>query len=257
MLTFIQFATFAGTERPAATLRDQTHVLACLNYLRTNSPAHLNQATAMETYLAGEFRPLLGREVFWTSKEVAVLPPERHIELRELADQVLAAQPSPTAEELRQARTTLKPFLDSLTPLRPRAGGRFKDHPVAIAIGLIFPVIAASLVFVILTSLMVTLLFRRGLLFHLMQIEIVTRDGTHARRWRTFLRATLAWVPLTGLALSLMWVGSELVRHGKVSGAVWAALLFLGVALVGTIDALRHPAQGPAERQTGTWLVPR
>lgn len=89
------------------------------------------------------------------------------------------------------------------------------------------------------------LLFRRGLAFRFVGIEIVTRDGTPARRWRTFLRSVLAWMPLI-----LAIVSIPITKHGYVALGCLLSIIALPVYRI------FRPGRPLRERITGTWLVP-
>ena len=85
---------------------------------------------------------------------------------------------------------------------------------------------------------------------------IVSPDGADVSRSRAAWRAVVAWSPVL-----LLWgyLGASSLGARTLFDADWgwpfAVVLLVG--LTGCAWAVRHPARGPAERLTRTWIVPR
>jgi hypothetical protein len=108
-------------------------------------------------------------------------------------------------------------------------------------------------------------LWRGGLSYRLMNIDLVRADGRPALRVQCAWRALLVWAPVTGLLVLSLWLQDRfwtdwyegdvrLWRHSLVTALWYAALALLAVYAA---LALARPARAPHDRLAGTYLVPR
>lgn len=88
-------------------------------------------------------------------------------------------------------------------------------------------------------------LMRRGLGYRLLHVEIVTRTGLPARRWRTFLRCLLAWLPFFVMLLL-----------GHLSNGYWPIWMFICCVIGGIVYRVIYPGRPIRDRIADTWLVP-
>ena len=96
--------------------------------------------------------------------------------------------------------------------------------------------------------------FRGGLAYVLSGISIVRKSGRPAARWRIALRCFLAWLPLTLILVSCLFVQLKWPEAVAVrTGLLIVALLMLPGMLV---LAVRNPTRGPHDKLLGTYLVP-
>lgn len=94
-------------------------------------------------------------------------------------------------------------------------------------------------------SLAASLFLRRGLGYRLLKIEIVTRTGLPASRWRTFLRCLLAWLPF--------WL---MLLLGHITDSIWPVWMFVLCVVGGIAYRVIDPGRTIRDRLAGTWLVP-
>jgi hypothetical protein len=191
---------------------------------------------AMQVYVVSQFRSQVTNESFWSNKVVQTVIPADE---REFAKRALADYPAPTHAEIENARALLKPYL-------PKPPGRMAWLEVSdYAVG--------GLVLMAVFSLLTGLLFRRGPMFRVLGVEVVTRNGLPAGRWLIFVRAMLAWLPLFVLvAIPNAVVSRQLAIPYLHSLKPVLLILFLG----GAIYAVLRPDRGLQDRLAGTWLVP-
>ncbi len=237
ILLFSAWLGLLTANRMFAQVPELFPLLSSVNYLKDHDPAKTKEGAAMEIYIASHFRSLSTNTAFWSSILTENIFTEEH---RKVFDRVLAAHPAPKPAEIREASERLKPFLDTVVPLAAN-GIPAKYLPTIYSTVLTVGVSAL----LIAPSLVLTTLLRRGPLLRLLRIEIVDRNGAPAPRWRTLLRATVAWLPLL-VALFLAAKQSNL----------WLVGAALTPMLAGTIFAIWAPDRGWQDRLAGTWLTP-
>jgi uncharacterized RDD family membrane protein YckC len=177
---------------------------------------------AMQVYVVSNFRSQVTNESFWSNKVVQIVIPADE---RQFAKRALADYPAPTDAEIENARALLKPYLPK--PLSRMA----------------WLEVSGGLVLMAVFSLLAVLLFRRGPMFRVLGVEVVTRNGLPAGRWLIFVRAMVTWLPLLVLFIPIPY--SHNLRPVLL-------VPFLG----GAIYAVLHPERGLQDRLAGTWLVP-
>jgi hypothetical protein len=173
---------------------------------------------------------------------------------RQVAARALAADSSPSAEEVDDAASIVSRFLEN----------RRKEGPppilyLGLAVGL--PLIPLMLQAALgLTS---AALFRGGLVFRLLGVGVVSASGEEASRGRAFVRATIAWSPFVVAGLALHWAIFTMGPSGEVPGlrglpVPWLVFVALPTALLASIVwSARSPQRGLQDRLAGTYLVPR
>jgi hypothetical protein len=242
-------------------------LIACLNYLQTNNPVRVQDHEAMQIYVAKQFAAAITNESFWSTNRAALhssLTPE----LRRLGIEAVARHPVVTEEEFQQAEARLTPFLDESVPSSENLpgteamGGARRGSEAMTPRTLLATILAGTgpitLIFVIVPSLFCALVLRRGPRFYFLNVEIVTAGGTVASRWRTFLRALVAWAPLLACILIGLKSAMDIIRNEPPG--VWPGVVLAiagAVAVFGTAYAIRHPERAFQERASGTWLVPK
>jgi hypothetical protein len=108
-------------------------------------------------------------------------------------------------------------------------------------------------------------LWRGGLSYRIVGIDIVRGDGRPAPRYRCAWRAFLVWAPPTALLLGSLWLQARFWQGWHAGeparwlrtlsdGAWYAALLLLAGYVV---LALLRPGRAPHDRLAGTYLVPK
>jgi hypothetical protein len=110
-----------------------------------------------------------------------------------------------------------------------------------------------------------TFLWRGGISYRIVEIDLVRSDGRPALRLQCAWRAFLVWAPVTGLLLLSLWLqtrfwadwsedNASLWLH-TLSSALWYAALALLAAYVAL--AIARPTRSLHDRLAGTYLVPR
>lgn len=97
--------------------------------------------------------------------------------------------------------------------------------------------------------ILMALIVPGGPMLRLVGIAIVDRAGRETRRWRSALRAFVAWSLVGGGPLVQVIIGPQ---YG-----VWVAGSMLLLFLAGVVYAVVRPERGIQDRITGTWLVLR
>jgi hypothetical protein len=210
----------------------------------TNSPGQPKAADdkrrQLEIYLAGRFRPLVTNPAEWDGVMAkSLLQPEQ----RNLAEKIVAAHPTVSAEEFAQAETAVKngdPVISALAQMPSAFPGTPWLLPIIIY--------GSMLVYVIIPSLMGALFFRGGLAIHLLGIAVVGRDGRPSRM-RSLRRALVAWLPfLLSPILVMLWSMAMTANHSSI-----AVITLLGLA---TLLSLSLP-RSLQDCVACTYLVPK
>jgi hypothetical protein len=107
--------------------------------------------------------------------------------------------------------------------------------------------------FVSILVLLSSLILPGGVLMRVVGLAVVTKDGKEVRRWRSVVRAFVAWSP--GIAwLVLLPLSGGLLGPDQPTRV---AVAFLSLLVFGAIWALAVPTRGFHDRLVGTWIVPR
>jgi hypothetical protein len=203
--------------------------------------------TRVERYLAGKYGATLRDENFWKSTIMQELS-----HYRPIAIDVLARHPSVSEEELAQITVQVAPMIRRVR--QSRNGG---DGFVAVGTGMAGGLGAISLLFVIVVSLLSSVIVPGGIVTRLLGLAVVTKDGAEVSRGRSFARALVAWLPAAVWLVAL--IGSPRIGGWMPSPAAlpWGSGLAIGVMIVGAILTLSRPSRGPHDRLVGTFVVPR
>jgi hypothetical protein len=108
-------------------------------------------------------------------------------------------------------------------------------------------------------------LWRGGLSYRVVNLDLVRADGRPALRVQCAWRALLAWAPVTGLLVLSLWLqgrfwsgwyegGAPVWQHSLATALWYAALALLAVYAAA---ALARPTRSLHDRLAGTYLVPR
>lgn len=209
-------------------------------------------ASALTTYVGGTFRNIIENRRVWRSLHAQSTMARTE---RQRAERILATAP-PTAEDTERAKTYLSSWPEGpfhqftfgngwmslsdrgVSGARRRITGSMRWLGSVASLGVL--------------SLMSGLMFSGGLVIRLLGMDIVTRSGARASRWRTGLRTLLAWSP--SMLFLAAWFDGRLNPFG--SGEIASAIL-LAVMITGAVWSVVDPRRGLQDRLTGTWLVPR
>jgi hypothetical protein len=196
---------------------------------------------ALETYMAGKFRPVITDRKIWNGFMGLTIPQPQ----RRLAERIIAERPAPSDEQLQEKLATMEPILKEIAEFRDAS---HELPPVAVGS---IQFAGIWLIFVALAGLIAVGAFRRGLIMLMFGVDCVTRKGALASRprmlWRTIVfNAPVLLAPIV-LALVFPLVRALTPSVLAIAGAivvvaVWSALL---------------PARGLTDRLSGTYLVPR
>jgi len=166
---------------------------------------------------------------------------------------------TPSVDEVRRAREVLAPIKKNEQERRARyqEGVRRILPRFALMNVAVFAVVGFLLAVVV----------RGGLMLRLLDIAVVDRTGSEVPRWRSVLRAFVAWLPIVAAGIIAFFsLGAPEVLAvrplaflsligmqygGWVAGAL--LLTFLG----GAVCAVVRPDRGLQDRVAGTYLVPR
>jgi hypothetical protein len=206
-------------------------------------PAARTELAALETFLAGRFAPLLTNVV--PAAEGGGGKPATDPLAAELA-RLLPQSAAPSPELLAEAAAAVERRFGR----PPGAGTTPANSQPTLAATAVLVVFMNTVIFVIIPSLIGSLLFRTGALARLLGIAFVNRTGALASRWRVTARNLVAWLPFLLVPLLARLLTPAL---GRDLGLVVTASFVAGLALI----SLLLPGRGLADRLAGTWLVPR
>jgi uncharacterized RDD family membrane protein YckC len=215
-----------------------------------NPDSHPNAAelqAAMEIHIAGRYGAFIRDKKAWSSPMVnlALQAPQRAE-----AERIVAAHPPPTPEEMKKADAVVEPWIDESdnSPFKSAKG----DDIFTMMAGLSTYLINKVLTFLAILSLLLTMIFRRGPLFRILGIAVVTREGADASRLRMLSRNFIAWSPVLLVAVLLKLY--DPVRAG--SSYVPLHLALAGATVVLAIVSLIPRDRGLQDMLADTWLVP-
>jgi len=205
------------------------------------------QKAALEIVIAGRYGYIIRDPKLWSSPiyKLVIQP-----EVRAKVERIVAAHPDVGADELKQAEATVKSLVRALD-----AADKYSDEKLS-PFGGMMGVIAAIMIFAILTmiavlSLICALFFRRGPLFRILGIAVVTQTGGEAARLRMLGRGLIAWSPVLFSALLMKYMPIT----DRTSAAPFAMLGLLVAALA--IGSLCQRKRGLQDMLAGTWPVPQ
>jgi hypothetical protein len=184
--------------------------------------------TNLGIFIAARYAALIADTARWRSPEFR----RTGLDRLGLPAEEIATRFSPSAEELVQATLALQRLGIPIGPAPRQPPSTTSIVRMALLLGLL-PLAVGSVLF--------GLLFRGGLVAHVMSITFVTRTGALASRARIFFRNLLAWSPLILIAIPR----SPLVLAGGL-------LLLAGILL-----SIINPQRGLPDRLAGTWMVPK
>lgn len=150
------------------------------------------QKAALEIVIAGRYGYIVRDPKLWSSPiyKLVIQP-----EVRAKVERIVAAHPDVGADELKQAEATVKSLVRALD-----AADKYSDEKLS-PFGGMMGAIAVIMIFAVLTmiavlSLACALIFRRGPLFRILGIAVVTQTGEEASRLRMLGRGLIAWSPV-------------------------------------------------------------
>ena len=234
-----------------------THCLNRLQYMQRRQREQmgeevLKEKKALEIFVATRYPKVLSDP---SVKSNPVAQGLMHPDQRALAEQLVAAYPNPTEEEIRESAAVLEP---SLRNQQEEMQSFFRG----IFSGIISNYIPLVLLPELVLGLLSALLFRGGLVLHWLGIAVVTENGTEVSRLRALWRSVIAWSPCaaaivispTFLSLSGFFLG---VRYHWFQVPDYVIGVLLAVCLTGIIAAAINPERGLQDRLAETYLVPR
>jgi hypothetical protein len=200
---------------------------------------------AIEIYIAGRHGERLRDAVFWNSP----LMQNVSTRLRKTAEGVAARHPSVSSEELARATTTIAPELERR---RQRRQESFAD----LAGIILMATVAATMLFLLLISIVSSLIVPGGLVTRLLGHAVVSHTG-EIGRMLSLARVLVAWSP------AIAWL-LYLASMPKVQGFVptppnplLGTVLTMVALGIGAILTVVRPSCGPHDWLLGTRVVPR
>ena len=202
---------------------------------------------AMEVYLAANFRTELTNDRVWTT----ALVDTDLARLRPVAARVATTHPALSDESIAAATRLLAPDVDRINA----------EYAAKIAPGVLpaVEVMAGALLAIgggvdFVLCLVGAVLVPGGVMFRLLGLAVVTRDGREIGRLRSIGRVLVAW------SLFLIWFASllpsplaALQGPARIESAVVVLLVLLG----GAVWSIVRPTRGPHDVIAGTWIVQR
>ena len=233
---------------------EATEMLALLEMLYQTSPPPGSRLVdpsvrqAVETYVAGKHSARLSDRRFWNSQVIQQGIGKR---LQPTADGVAARHPAVSPEELARATAAIAPELEQLRQRRGREN--FSDlAPIMVTIST-----AASLLPILLLSIVSSLIVPGGLFTRMLGHAVVTRSGTEIGRAISLVRVLVAWAPAIAW---LLYLASSPRVQGFVPtppNPMLGVLVTLAALGIGAIYTIARPERGPHDWLLGTWVVPR
>jgi uncharacterized RDD family membrane protein YckC len=211
--------------------------------------------TAIETYIARRFGPMITDPHTWTDPTTAAFLGPR----RQLAERIIADHPDVSPGEMASASAAVGSLLEgqrrSIQTMRPWAIAGFMG--------------AVQFAFTAILGVLFAWLLRGGLLLRVFGMAVVTRNGERVSRLRALCRGFAAWgliivalCLLTGL--SFVFVRSPrpptvMLSHqaGVLLSLIGLAIGMLVIFFVGAVWAVVRPERGLQDRIAGTYLVPQ
>ncbi len=248
-VVFVTLFMVLGTQLYQRWQKEQPEIVSMLNCLiahhdleHGNSPlagTGLNvpeARAALEIVIAGRYRHIVHDEKAWSSPACRMAI---NHDQRAVAERIVAAHPHVGEDELKTAEALVQPLIGAREEKLPEMGPMM-NRVAARMIGWMLEAMAVL-------SLVCALVFRRGPLFGILGIAVVTKGGAEASRLRMLGRGVIAWSP--ALLCGVM------VKHlPPAGGGISSFMAFLLAALV--IASLARRERGLQDLLAGTWLVP-
>lgn len=204
------------------------------------------QKAALEIVIAGRYGHMARDSKLWSSPicKMVIQP-----DIRAKVERIVAAHPNVGADELKQAEATVKSLVRVLD-----AADKYSAQKLSLFGGMMGS-IAAIMIFVVLTliavlSLACALVFRRGPLFRILGIAVVTQTGEEASRLRMLGRGLIAWSPV--LFSALLVKPMSITENTSAAPFIMLGLLVAGLA----IGSLCMRKRGLQDMLADTWPVP-
>jgi uncharacterized RDD family membrane protein YckC len=203
---------------------------------------------AMEIYLASRFGGALADESMWKT----LIGDTDLGRLRPIATRVAATHPPLSDEALADATRVLAPDLDRIraeyaTKIAPQTRGIAE-----VMAGALFA-IGGGFDFAL--CLVGAALVPGGILFRLLGLALVTRDGREIGRLRSIGRVLVAWSPFLVWCASLFPQPIAALQRGGAT--IEAAVVVTAMLLGGAVWSVVRLTRGPHDVVAGTWVVPR
>ncbi len=225
---------------------DNIQIVGLLTTLPERSP---ETQEAIEVYLAGHYRSQLADDGFWSS----LVMQGNLSALRTPARELLAAHPEVTAEDLERVAPTVAPEVARTTTLYDNTiAPRLAQSGSALLTGLGAILLAMAVVSALISAVAV----RGGVVFRLVGLATIRRNGREAGRGWSIVRVLLAWSPVIIWLVSLGREPVQRVMEGHTSTVVGLGAAILCMAL-GAAWSIARPHQGPHDWICRTWVVPR
>ncbi len=164
-----------------------------------------------------------------------------------------ARHPSVSPDQLAQATQIIAPELARFNESDDSKGGGLRAGGAT----LVTTLISISVGFVLVCSLISSMLAPGGVVTRLQGLAVVSRSGIEIARWRSFVRTLVAWSP------SIAWI-AFLITSPRIQGFVpapsapiLAMSLALGAQVIGALGTIARPVRGVHDWIAGTWVVPR
>jgi eukaryotic-like serine/threonine-protein kinase len=140
----------------------------------------------MQVYISSHYRRAITNDAIWTGLGARTLIPG---EYRVDAEASLELYPNPTAEQIEQATTAMKPYLDlaEAQKMMEKMQQTFW-YPLVMTSGLCW--------MVAFWANFTALFFRGGLVMLICGVAVVRKDGRRASRGRIYWRSLVAWLPV-------------------------------------------------------------
>lgn len=181
-------------------------------------------------------------EAKWRQKELfAIL-----FQHREKLQIMVNAHPAPSAEDIAEAERVFAELVKGAKRITESQKQKAPQISVEDTLDIAF----APVVFFAVVSMLLTLMFRRGILPRAFHIDYVEASGHPARRARLLWRGVLGWLPACGLAVLLILMKWPVMP---------ASLMVVGLAGLAALTlwlySLLHPRRGLHDQLAGTWPV--
>jgi uncharacterized RDD family membrane protein YckC len=201
---------------------------------------------ALTRYLARNYGMRIVGDPFWNGKETEALN-SLGLLIREAVEYYIVADLPRIAREPIPGSAEIEKNARLETLLQRQA---FRRNPWVWILS--YTVLASAAVCVI--GIFTALFFRTSLMLRLFGFAVVRHDGLPAERWRITGRAILAAAPVFLASVFLM-------RMDRWSWDPERSFPVLGTGLLVTVSlfwlAGLAATRGPAEKLTGSWIVPR
>jgi uncharacterized RDD family membrane protein YckC len=204
------------------------------------------QKAALEIIIAGRHGHIVRDPKLWSSSVYKlIIQPDA----RAKVERMVADHPNIGPEELKQAEAVLAPMIKALDDAEKHSQKTnvIENTMGSIAVFMVFSMLAVMAVL----SLACALIFRRGPLFRILGIAVVTQSGAEASRLRMLGRGLIAWSPVLfgAVLLKLMPINDRT----PLAPFIMLALLATGLA----IASLCQRKRGLHDMLAGTWPVPQ